>query len=136
MIFWCLNVTFNNISAISWRPVLMVSGSRSTRREPSTLGKQLVSLLSCGYLVFFFKSYYFYTSIKCMLPGMLWTLLSALVPLSMSYMPLFALPTNQEVIPIKLTHHKQAFLGWFLLHSLKVVLFITHWKCKITKKRK
>jgi hypothetical protein len=22
--FWCFNATFNNISAISWRPVLMV----------------------------------------------------------------------------------------------------------------
>ena len=24
LIFWCFNATFNNISAISWRPVLVV----------------------------------------------------------------------------------------------------------------
>jgi hypothetical protein len=25
--FWCFNATFNNISAISWRPVLVVEGN-------------------------------------------------------------------------------------------------------------
>jgi hypothetical protein len=77
--FSCFNATFSNISAISWRPVLVVeeagvpgenkiffclvfyrhfqqyfsyimatsfSGGRSqsTRREPPTMGKQLVNL--------------------------------------------------------------------------------------------
>jgi len=54
------------ISAISWRPVLVVAeagvpyfsyimetsfsggGSRSTRREPPTMGKQLVNFITCG----------------------------------------------------------------------------------------
>jgi hypothetical protein len=35
--FWCFNATFNNISAISW----------STRREPPTMGKQLVNFITC-----------------------------------------------------------------------------------------
>jgi len=43
VVFMVLNATFTNISAISWRP-----GSRSTRREPPTMGKQLVNLITCG----------------------------------------------------------------------------------------
>jgi hypothetical protein len=27
--FWCFNATFNNVSAISWRPVLVVEGHTS-----------------------------------------------------------------------------------------------------------
>jgi len=63
--FWCFYATFSNISAISWRPVLVVekfqqyfsyimatsfSGGRSqsTRREPPTMGKQLVNFITCG----------------------------------------------------------------------------------------
>jgi hypothetical protein len=42
--FWCFNATFSNISAISWRPVLVVEEVGSTRREPPTMGKQLVQL--------------------------------------------------------------------------------------------
>ena len=30
------NTTFNNISVISWRSVLLVGGNRSTRRKPPT----------------------------------------------------------------------------------------------------
>ena len=41
--------TFNNISAISWRPVLMVEEyGVPTRREPPTMGKQLVNFITCG----------------------------------------------------------------------------------------
>jgi hypothetical protein len=43
--FWCFNATFNNISAISWRPVLVGGGSR---REPPTMGNQLVSFITFG----------------------------------------------------------------------------------------
>jgi len=46
--FLVFNVTFSNISAISWRPVFSGGGSRSTRREPPTLGKQLVNFITCG----------------------------------------------------------------------------------------
>ena len=46
--FLLLNATFSNISAISWRPVLVTGGrSRSTRREPSTMSKQLVDFITC-----------------------------------------------------------------------------------------
>ena len=41
---WCFNATFNIISAISWRPVLVVD----IRREPSTMGKQLVNFITCA----------------------------------------------------------------------------------------
>jgi hypothetical protein len=46
---WILvfNATFSNISGISWRPVLVVEEA-STRREPPTLGKQLVNFITCG----------------------------------------------------------------------------------------
>ena len=46
--FWCFNAFFSNISAISWRPVFSGGGSRSTRREPPTLGMQLVSLATAS----------------------------------------------------------------------------------------
>jgi hypothetical protein len=42
------NATFSNISAISWRPVLVVEEAGSTRREPQTLGKQLANYITCG----------------------------------------------------------------------------------------
>jgi hypothetical protein len=38
------NATFNNISAISWRPVLVVEEAG----EPPTMGKQLVNFITCG----------------------------------------------------------------------------------------
>jgi hypothetical protein len=46
--FWCFNVTFNNISAISWRPVLVVEEAGSNRREPPTTGNQLVNFITWG----------------------------------------------------------------------------------------
>jgi hypothetical protein len=30
--FWCFNATFNNISAISWRPVLVVEEAGENHR--------------------------------------------------------------------------------------------------------
>jgi hypothetical protein len=30
--FWCFNATFNNISAISWRPVLVVEEAKENHR--------------------------------------------------------------------------------------------------------
>jgi hypothetical protein len=42
--FWCLNATFNNISDISWRPVLVLEEAG----EPPTMGKQLVNFITCG----------------------------------------------------------------------------------------
>jgi hypothetical protein len=46
--FWCFNVTFNNISAISWRPVLVVEEAGVPGENPPTMGKQLVSFITCG----------------------------------------------------------------------------------------
>ena len=46
--FLVFNVTFSNISAISWRPVLVVEEGGSTRREPPTMGKQLVNFITCS----------------------------------------------------------------------------------------
>ena len=46
--FWCFYATFSNISAISWRPVLVVEEAGSTRREPPTMGKQLINFITCG----------------------------------------------------------------------------------------
>jgi hypothetical protein len=37
------NATFSNISAISWRPVLVVEEA-----GPPTMGKQLVNFITCG----------------------------------------------------------------------------------------
>ena len=47
MIDWLLvfNAAFSNISAISWRPVLVL---KETRRNPPTMGKQLVNFITCG----------------------------------------------------------------------------------------
>ena len=39
---------FSNISAISWRPVLVVEEAGVPRREPPTMGKQLASFITCG----------------------------------------------------------------------------------------
>jgi hypothetical protein len=47
--FWCFNATFSNISAISLVTSFSVGRSRITRREPSTMGKQLVNFITCGY---------------------------------------------------------------------------------------
>jgi hypothetical protein len=41
--FIVFNATFSNMSATSWRPVLV--DYRSTRREPPTRDKQLITLL-------------------------------------------------------------------------------------------
>jgi hypothetical protein len=38
------NATFSNISAISWRPVLVVEKAG----VPPTMGKQLVNFITCG----------------------------------------------------------------------------------------
>ena len=38
------NATFSNISAISWRPVLVME----EEREPLIMGKQLVIFITCG----------------------------------------------------------------------------------------
>ena len=42
--FWCFNATFSNIMVTSF------SGGRSqsTRREPPTMGKQLINFITCG----------------------------------------------------------------------------------------
>jgi len=46
LIDWFLvrNATFSNISAISWRPILVVEEAG----EPPTMGKQLVNFITCG----------------------------------------------------------------------------------------
>jgi hypothetical protein len=41
--FWCLTLS-SNISAIPWRPVLVVEEAG----EPPTMDKQLVSFITCG----------------------------------------------------------------------------------------
>jgi len=46
--FFVLNATFSNISAISWRPVLVVEEAGVSRRKPPTMGKQLVNFITCG----------------------------------------------------------------------------------------
>jgi len=47
---WCFNATFNNISAISWRTVLVVEEAGSTRWEPKTIcmDKQPLNFITCG----------------------------------------------------------------------------------------
>jgi hypothetical protein len=42
------NATFSNISDISWRPVSVVEEAGVLRREPPTMGKQLVNFITCG----------------------------------------------------------------------------------------
>ena len=44
---WGFNATFSNISAISWRPVLVVEEA-GVPGEPPTMGKQLVNFITCG----------------------------------------------------------------------------------------
>jgi hypothetical protein len=34
--FWCFNATFNNISVISWRPVLVVEEAEENHRPWAT----------------------------------------------------------------------------------------------------
>jgi hypothetical protein len=40
------NATFNNISVISWRPVFIGGGNRSTRRKPPTCRKSLTNFIT------------------------------------------------------------------------------------------
>jgi hypothetical protein len=40
------NVTFNSISVISWRSVLLVEETQSTRRKPPTCRKSLTNLIT------------------------------------------------------------------------------------------
>ena len=49
-LIWYLvfNATFSNISAISWRPALVLEEARGTRREPPTMGKQLVNFITAA----------------------------------------------------------------------------------------
>jgi hypothetical protein len=42
--FWCFNATFSNISAVSWRPVLVVEEAR-VPGQPPTIGKQVVNFI-------------------------------------------------------------------------------------------
>jgi hypothetical protein len=42
------NATFRNISAIIMATSFSDGGSRSTRREPPTMGKQLVNFITCS----------------------------------------------------------------------------------------
>jgi hypothetical protein len=42
------NATFSNISAISWRPVLVVEEARVPGENSPTMGKQLVIFITCG----------------------------------------------------------------------------------------
>ena len=46
--FWCFNPNFSNISAISWRPVLVVEEAGVPGEEPPTMCKQLVNFITCG----------------------------------------------------------------------------------------
>ena len=45
--FLVFNATFSNISAISWRPVLVVEED-GVPRENQTMGKQLENFITCG----------------------------------------------------------------------------------------
>jgi hypothetical protein len=47
LILIVFNAAFSNISAISWRPVLVVEEDGSTQIEPPTMGKQLVNFITC-----------------------------------------------------------------------------------------
>ena len=46
--FLVFNVTFSNISPISWRPALVVDEAGVPGTEPPTMGNQLVSFITCG----------------------------------------------------------------------------------------
>jgi hypothetical protein len=48
--FWCFNPTFSNISAISWRPVLVVEEVR-VPGQPPTIGKQVVNFIISELLI-------------------------------------------------------------------------------------
>ena len=53
MIDWFINLlypnaTFSNISAISWRPVLVVEEAGVPREKTPTMGNKLVNLITCG----------------------------------------------------------------------------------------
>ena len=54
--FIVFKATFSNISAISWRPVFSGGRSRSTRREPPTMGKQLVNFITWVHLFVIYKA--------------------------------------------------------------------------------
>jgi hypothetical protein len=47
---WCFNATFSNISAISWRPVLVVEEAR-VPGQPPTIGKQVVIFIIRVYVI-------------------------------------------------------------------------------------
>jgi hypothetical protein len=49
--FWCFNATFNNISAISWRPVLVVeeAGVPEENHRPWASNWQTLSLAAAIY---------------------------------------------------------------------------------------
>jgi len=40
------NAIFNNISAISWRSVLLDGGNRTTRRKPPTYRKSMTNFIT------------------------------------------------------------------------------------------
>ena len=42
------NATFSNISVISRRPVLVVEEAGVHKKEPLTMGKQLLNFITCG----------------------------------------------------------------------------------------
>jgi hypothetical protein len=44
----CFNTIFNYISAISWRPVLVVEEAGDPRGEPSAMGKQLLNFITAA----------------------------------------------------------------------------------------
>ena len=46
--FWCFNATFSNISAYIMATSFSGGSRRSTRREPSITGKQLVNFITCA----------------------------------------------------------------------------------------
>jgi hypothetical protein len=46
--FWCFNATFNNILAISWRPVLVVEEAEVPGKNHRRMGKQLENFITCG----------------------------------------------------------------------------------------
>ena len=50
MIFdlWCFNATFSNKFSYIMATSFSGGRSRSTRREPPTMGKQLVNFITCG----------------------------------------------------------------------------------------
>ena len=51
LIFGVLSATFSNISAISWWSVLVVEEAGVPRREPLTIGKQLLNFITCSHRI-------------------------------------------------------------------------------------